>query len=86
MVDELLKLCDLFFAWLAKLFHGGRKPRTRSAFVSQPGDPHTTILRHDLIGFAIVTHDRGTAVKRIALIVEPLLSEKEVTKVGNGCG
>jgi hypothetical protein len=57
---------------------------TRTTFIAETCNPHTAILRHDLVCFTIVAHDGRTAMKRIGWIVKPLLREKEVSEIRYG--
>ncbi len=85
-VNKLLNLCDFIFVWLAQLLHQRGDPAAGAAFVAQAGDPHSAVLHHDLVGFAVVGHDRRTAVKRILGVDEPLLSGHEVAHVRHRLG
>src|SRR5205807_10412313 len=63
LVDELLVLGNLVLVGLAELFHCRCQPGTRTAFVTQPGNPGATVLRNLLVSFAIVTDDRWRPVE-----------------------
>ena len=85
-IHELLNLVELFVVGLAQLFHDGREPGTRAALITQASNPHTAVLRNDLVGFAIIAHDRGAAMEGILRIDKPLLGGQKTTHVGDGLG
>ena len=83
-IHELLNLVELFVVGLAQLFHDGREPGTRAALITQASNPHTAVLRNDLVGLAFIAHDRGATMEGILRIDKPLLGGQKTTHVCDG--
>src|SRR5258708_10350322 len=80
-VDELLQLLQFFPIRLNQFLHHSCEPCSSSALVSETGNPGPAVLHHNLVGFAIIGHDRRTTVKRILWVYIPLLGGQEMTQV-----
>src|SRR5882757_6821901 len=81
LVDKALKLCDLFWVWLNRLFHGRSQPRSGAALIAETSDPNARLLHELMACFVVITDNGWGPMKRVLRVGEPLLVEEEVAHV-----
>src|SRR5215469_3316089 len=81
LVDKLLILVEFLLVRVSEFFHGCRKPRTSTSFITEARHPNTRILSDYGVCLPVVGHHGGAAMEGIVRVDKPLLGHQEVPQI-----